>query len=211
MGERDEPAECSQLRALTLSPPRPSAPLPYVISQSLFYRPGATLGDVRGKLDEALTGAGYDERGFYCVPNGFALVTRLERINPATKAPRPPQRRWNTGASGLASSFSLNAIIEALTRADPGTYRVLIFYVTDRPVTPTAAAPTATFGQELIERAGEELPPELESAPYTTRHRVKALVYEFQRRSAGAEPALSRQTAPAVVHLRAAGILQRLR
>lgn len=27
-----------------------------------------------------LDGAGYAERGFYCVRNGFALATRLERL-----------------------------------------------------------------------------------------------------------------------------------
>lgn len=210
-GGHEDYTSCEGLRELTLSPPRPSTPLPQPLAQTFFYRPGATLGHVRTRLEDALDGAGYVERGFYCVRNGFALVTRLEQINPDTKAPLPSPRRWNTDPGGLASGFSLQAILEALRRADAGRYRVLVFYVTDKPVTPTSAPPSTLFGQELIERASDELPAELESRPYTDRHRVRVLVYEFQRRSVGAAPTLTRPTLPALVHLQAAGILQRLR
>lgn len=185
----------------------------HTLPQQLFIRSGATLGGVAFKLGNALNRAGYAEWGFYCVRGGFALVTKLEKINASTKVPLPGPARWQTGAAPLVDwrdGVSLAGIIEALRSRDAGRYRMLIFYVTSRQVTPTSTEPTAAFGTVLIREATDELPTALHFRPYTASHRVRVVIYEFRRPSVAATPSLVNETLPARAHLEAAGIWGRL-
>jgi hypothetical protein len=178
----------------------------------LFRRPGTNLRRVAAQLEGALNRAGYAERSFFCVKNGFAIATRLERIHPVTKAPLPRPRRWETGNAALldaSDGFSLTKIVEALLTADPGRYRTIIFYVTDQAVQPTSKE--ATPGDPVFDPSPhDELPTTFSRFPYTSRHRVKALIYEFRRTAVTSAPSLVRETQPADTHLRAARILHYL-
>lgn len=200
---------CVGLRELTLSPPRPSIPMALTLKQASFLRPRATLADVAYQLDAALEAADYAERGFYCVRGGFALATRLEKIDPLTKQSLKAPARWRTGSAPLVDwrdGVNLHAILEALRNADAGSYRMLIFYVTNKAVTPTSTAPDASFATETIHHATDELPHDIGSKPYTADHRVRVLVYEFRRPTVAAQPEMVRETLPAREHLKAARI-----
>lgn len=182
------------------------------LDNALFRRPGATLETVSNQLLAAFEHAGYVEHGFFCVPGGFALATRLERIRD-DKSPFPGDARWNTGPNSLLNlrdGFSLSRIIDGLINADPGRYRMILFYITDRSVNPTDR-PAPSDMANLPGRGRDELPGNFADYPYTDAYRVRALVYEFARPSVAAPPGFVPQTVPARVHLQRAGLLQSLR
>ena len=196
---------------LTLRPPAPSA-APYTINANLFRQPGATLQDVADKLLNALEAKEYVEYGFYCVPGGFALATRIERIREDRRS-WAGDARWEAGKAPLLSledGFSLKRIVGALFNADPGRYRMIVFYVTDRPITPRAVGPGADYAG--LPSGGEsELTDSLAEAPFGPRYRVRAYVYEFRRPSVSAPAEFVKQTLPAYTHLERAGLLAGLR
>lgn len=196
---------CEGLPAFTLSPPMPSTQLA-TLNNALFRRPGASLETVSQQLETELENHGYSS-GFFCVPGGFALMTKLERIR-ADKKSYPGDARYLTDPQGLLDlhdGFSLSRVFDALLNADPGRYRMLIFYVTDRPVTPTNQPPTAAI-LTLPDSAPDELPLDFDGLPYTAAHRVRVLVYEFARPALGAAPSLVRPTVPTRIHLQRAGL-----
>jgi len=170
-------------------------------------RPGATLESVSEQLDSELEKRGYSS-GFFCVPGGFAMATSVERIR-EDKRPYPGDARWVTDPQGLLDlreGFSLKRVFDALVNADPGRYRMMIFYVTDKAVTPTDKPPTAAI-LTLPERGPDEVPAYFDELPYTAAHRVRVLVYEFARPAVGAAPGIVRPTLSTRMHLRRAGLL----
>jgi hypothetical protein len=192
---------------LTLHPPAPSAP-PYTINTTLFRQPGATLVDAAAKLLNVLEAKDYYEYGFYCVPGGFALATRIERIREDRRS-WPGDARWEAGKAPLLSledGFSLKRIVGALFHADPGRYRMIVFYVTDRPITPRTQGPGADYAG--LPRGGQsELPDSFSEVPFGPRYRVRAYIYEFRRASVSAPAEFVKQTLPTFTHLDRAGLL----
>lgn len=161
-------------------PPEPSARA--VLPRRLLEAAGAglsTLGDADGRLTAALDAAGYDERAYHGVPSGFALVTRLERIN-SDGTPTDQSARWRTDIRPIRA-FSLREYLRALFTARSGHFRVLVFIVTSEPFNSSGSrARLATM--ELWSRSGlNVLPPSLRSAPYTENHAVTVLIYEFKK------------------------------
>ena len=195
---------------MTLQPPAPSA-APYTVNSNLFRGPRATLQDAADKLLGALRAQQYHEHGFYCVPGGFALATRIERIAEDRRS-WSGDDRWEAGKVPLLrlqEGFSLKRIVGALLRADPGRYRMIVFYVTDRPVTPTSERPGEEF--EGLPGGGEgELPDAFDEMPFGPNYRVRAFIYEFRRPSVSASAQFVPQTLPTFTHLDRAGLLARL-
>lgn len=195
---------------LTLQPPAPSA-APYTVNTSLFRRPGATLQDAADKLLKALMDQQYVEYGFYCVPGGFALATRIERIGD-DRRPWPGDARWEAGKAPLLrlqDGFSLKRIVDALFRADPGRYRMIVFYVTDRNVSPRPEGPGADYAG-LPSGGQSELPDDFDKLPFGPNYRVRAFVYEFRRASVSAPAQFVQPSLPTFTHLDRAGLLARL-
>jgi len=181
------------------------------LNNARFRGPGRDLASVERQLKDVLEFAGYVEVGYFCVPNGFALATRLERIKP-DKTPYKGDPRWQPDKVPLLDfnrGVALGDLVRALFRADPGRYRMIIFYVTDQPVTPGETPPTDSL-RDLPSRGGDELPERLGDRPYSSAYRVRVLVYEFARPSVSAPANFVRNTLPARIHLQRAGLWQRL-
>ena len=86
-------ASPGQAPAFPWPPPRPSTRrvLPGHLVVGAAAQP--TLGTVADRLQAALEQAGYVEYGYYRVPEGFAIATRLERIYPDGQSLPAPARR----------------------------------------------------------------------------------------------------------------------
>ena len=65
------------------------------------------------------------------MPDGFALVTRLEQIRP-DGTPLDPPDRWSAEV-GPVRQFNLRTILRALFTANPGYFRILVFVATPHP------------------------------------------------------------------------------
>jgi hypothetical protein len=85
-------------------PPRASAS---AVIPAAFLRPSGvespTLGDIADEISKALDTGGYFERSFFGAPGGFAMVTRLERIN-RDGTPTDEAERWTVAARLSARS-----------------------------------------------------------------------------------------------------------
>lgn len=192
------------------------APAPSVranLPARLFGDP-QRISDVSRVLAGALADAGYDDIGYYRVPNGFALVTETERIH-------DDGRPYEGGARFVFESQPLlraqqifdefpRGFLERLRNADPGRYRVIVFLVTTRPVTTGRARAEFSDAEAWTDSGADFLPSAIGNKPFTADHNISVLVYEFRRASVGADPAfVTADAIPVRSHLRATGLLER--
>lgn len=172
----------------------------------------ATLGDVDGRLSAALQQTGYGAWEYFAVPNGFALVTRLERFG-ADGSPEGNPPRWDLGKNVLRE-FSMWSYIKALFTANPAFYRVFVFVVTDKPFAVNASAEIGSF-EKAFEGGVNRLPRQLARQRLSDAHYCSVLVYEFERPYSHADDASVRLLQPGKVtcadHLNSTGLLGHLR
>jgi hypothetical protein len=191
--------------------PAPRASAQMVLARTLLPPGEPTLRKIDDAIRARLAGAGYEDVGYYRVTNGFALATHMERIAPDGR-PFTGPKRWTTEASGLASfsdGLSLASMMNALLHADPGSYRTLVFVVTNRPVTSTAAAMSSDVAKEMVVEGASSLPQGFDEARFGPDYRVTALIYEFSRTAVGKPAQFSRpSTRSAAQQLRLAGVME---
>ncbi len=187
-------------------PPRASAET--VIPSEFLRKPGQLvlhLGDVDHILVSGLDANGYYDRSYYAVPDGFALVTRLEQINP-DGTPKTLPSRWNLEVEPLRR-FSLSKYFQALFTASPGDYRIIVFIITSHPFAQTDAKVSEKQALNWLEAGFERLPPEVEEVEYTREYGCTALVYEFRLASRDVPPTLELPSRlPGRTHLERANI-----
>jgi len=191
-------------------PPAPSAQL--LLPDGLFRGTSAaatSLADVGDKIVRALRQADYQEFSFYSVPNGFALVARLERMSPDGQ-PLPADFRYI--APDAAQPFSFSQYIRSLFFAPQGFYRFIAFVVTDQPFVTAAKGIDAAGAQQLLREGANRLPPQFGNRPFTPAHDVSALIYEYRKGSAvGDVSEILPGRLPAATHLERTRIYQFLR
>jgi hypothetical protein len=188
-------------------PWEPPTPTTYVrLPDEFGLSDGArrTYGDLAGRLEAALTKAGYSEKSFYNVPGGFALVCRMEQID-ADWRPVPPPHRWGETPPPLRD-FSVADYLTRLFLAPAGRYRLLVFVVTDRPFTFAARKATSEEGKTWLFGGATGLPPEMAATPAATGTKCFALVYEFKKDDKEAV-FVSNETVGALVQLQRTGVL----
>lgn len=177
--ECDEPKEAGsgedELPEFEWPPPKPSASVFVPRDLVLGADAAPTLGSSAARLEAALTRAGFAEWGYYHVPGGFALVSRLEQIE---RDGNPHRDRWAVDVSPRRA-FSLWTYVSALFSATTGRFRVIVFVVTDTPFRPTAPPPDGPTAIAWLEQGMTGLPAPVRGRPYTTEHTCKALIYEF--------------------------------
>jgi len=190
-------------------PPTPtdSAELPRA-----YFESAQTLWDVNARLSEALNQAGYAQRtSYYRVPNGFALVARIEFLRDDAA---PQEERF--GLIENPPAGLLGAVVGVLFPR-VGYYRQVVFLVTDQPWRPERGPQpdtmTAGEAERLLEGGGETLPDTFQTAPFGENFKVTALIYEYvargpRERTRSSPVAAKRNTAR--THLARAGILRRL-
>lgn len=184
--------------------PPPQASVQTVVPLSTLS-PGATLGDAAREIEAALDGAGYYDRAYYAVPNGFALVARIEQIM-EDGTPKDPPDRWSADVKPMRR-FSLTAYFRALFTATPGHFRVVAFVVTSRPFTQQEATVGRTEAQAWLDGGLNVLPQPISSTPVAEGHACTALVYTFEQPTAD-DPVRFVDPSPisARMHLERAGL-----
>ncbi|MGH8487930.1 MAG: hypothetical protein ACREXS_03395 [Gammaproteobacteria bacterium] len=168
------------------------------------------LRDVARRLEQTFDAAGYAERSYHSVPNGFALVSRIEQIL-ADGTPREEAARWAV-SSVRPKVVSLRDYITALFTAPRGRYRIIVFIVTDLPVTQEKKEPTRAQATEWLNSGALSLPPSIGGQPYSGNYYTTALIYEFERGAGDQGAALKIPSdLSGKTHLQRAGIWSRLR
>lgn len=187
-------------------PPTPTSQ--DTIARALVVGDAATTwGAVSDRFDAALAAAGYEDRSYYAVPDGFALATRIERID-RDGHPLAEPTRWV--GSGGHRAWTLEAVLRELAGVPVGRYRTLVFVFS---ATPFRSRP-APVSEEMAERWRADglnrLPGGLRALPYGDDFRCDVLVYEFQQGAAGEPATFVEAGLSARRHLAASLILDRL-
>ena len=169
--------------------------------------PGLSVGTLGELYDSLLAALGRASPGFETglfggVPNGFAVVARMERIQD-NGTPYPGDARWVMQGTPF---LSLGDFLGNLFFEKPGYFRVIALVLTDDvnfSADPHAKLPSISEG-------AREMPPEMRAKPFDTQT-LLALIYTFERKP-GAEITTWPNGAPSgTQHLQAAGILGALR
>lgn len=188
-------------------PPRASAR--QVVDRAIFAS-DRTIGHASGRLLAALRGAGYARHSFYSVPGGIAIVARLERIRSDARPEQGPQRFVAPRDGEAPRPENPIDFIQTLFFAPAGSYRQLVFVISDRPVLQSGWELSADEAAALLAQGGRTLDAAA-AQPFTTLHRVSALIYEFNKEG-DAEAAIQTPGRwDAETHLVRSGVLVRLR
>lgn len=161
-------------------PPKSSAVM--IIPNELLMKPidhPINLFEVENGLSTALGSCGYDEKTYYAVPRGFAIVTRIEKIDP-DGMPKESQERWSIEIKPLRT-FSLSAYARALFTANPGYYRVIVFIVTPLPFNQTDEYISRREAVEWLRAGMNSLPASIGELGYTSDYKCTVLIYEFEQ------------------------------
>jgi len=168
--------------------PPPMATATQSISSKVFQN-HRTYGAVNAMIVECLEGSGYlsSKRQYYAVPNGYAIVTRLEKIN-EDGSPRAGAERWEAKVKSTFKEFSILDYLKALVVGEEANFRVLVFMITDIPLTQSDKITEMTEAKSWLKKGMNALPDDLAEFEFTSSHKVNLLLYEFtQHESAKAE------------------------
>ena len=205
-GNADQPSvSIPDIPEFPWPPPRASGM--HLLPRSMMHvvTDDISLGDVDARITAALAQNGYDDRGYYAVPDGFALVTRLEQIE-LTGIPKEDPVRWSLDITPLWP-FSLGEYIRRLFLGTPGYYRLIVFVVTPRPFSQDGVQVTGEQAMYWLAEGLNRLPVEVAKAPYTDAFATTVLIYEFARPTENDEVKLTNPSSlTGRVHLERSGI-----
>ena len=189
--------------------PPPLASAVATVPRSLIENAGSTtrLADVAARLEGAFYQAGYGEMSWYRVPEGFAIISRLEQLN----SDGTPLQGDDRFSAELARPRGLKALVTDLFFAREGHYRVIAFVVTPVPIQQSPQRLSRSRAAGLISSGADRLPKDTGSQLFTENHRCTAIIYEFVQRTADHHAEfVSPGTLDGATHLRRSGILNAL-
>jgi hypothetical protein len=196
----------NDLPEFPLPPPEPSA---MEVIPRRFLAPASagpqTLGDIDKRLETALDECGYFDLRYFQVSEGFAVATRIEKIN-EDGTPKEGPERWNDDPGPLRS-VSFWKYLRALIMARPGHFRIIVFVVTPLTIRDTGPPVDHEEAEIWIRDGGDRLPSSIGQKEYTSEHKCTALIYEFEKPNPGEQ---GEQRVPGLLqgkpHLMAAGL-----
>lgn len=177
---------------ITWPPPSESARVTIPLDGLLEGFESPVFEDVADRLRVAFEDCGYGELGWYMAPDGFAVVTRLEQMEPDGQSVEG-RGRWCVDSSA-PQRFSLGRYFKALFTATPGLYRAILVVVS--PHSFSKSSMRASVDEAAAwQRAGMTgLPRPIAAMAFTDDHRCVALVYEFERATPDHDPVLKEQS-----------------
>lgn len=166
-----------------------------------------TVGELDQMILSALDRRGYVQRAHYAVPNGYALVTRVEQIRKDGTSEPVPYRF----SDQIPPPNSLAGYLAGLFTSRPGYYRIIVFVATDVPFNDTGPPLGEDYAKQLL-HGPATLPAAVATQRLPPATKVTVLIYEYQKSSAdGTSQATPIQsTVEAKVHLQQAGLWQLL-
>lgn len=165
-------------------PPKPSATVSVSLGSLGTTRNNVTFHDVDARISEALANAGYDERSYFGVPDGFAVVTRLEQM---TSDGQPEHaNRWVSEIQPMSlTEFSISEYLQALFGVPKGHYRIFVFIITSDIIVQSGTPVTQGQAQTWLVEGANRLPGVMGALPYTADHTTTVYVYEFVQSGVG--------------------------
>ncbi len=187
--------------------PPPCCPNTYPLGDHLQAE-FRTLGDLAAHLSAALESRGYSERRYLSLPNGFALVTKMEQFDGNTGLPQNPGRWLDYPVQQRFDG--LLDYLRSLLAPNRGYFRVFVFAVTNRPTNTTERPLSKAEAVAWLRNGFNRLPPEVAEQRLSARHFLDAYVYLFQASDADnrTRPCLVNCLNDCRIHLERSGILE---
>ncbi|MDQ8197463.1 hypothetical protein QEH56_04850 [Pelagicoccus enzymogenes] len=138
-----------------------------------------TLGQINEVILSGFDESGYVEKSYYPIPDGFAVVTRLERIN--EDGTYKDEHRFDQDLGDDGKLFSIGVFFRRLLFAEKGTYRVVVLAVTSKSIAFSGNLINREDAQKWLVSGQLGLPDEIAQRSYSTFHSTVALIYEFKK------------------------------
>ena len=162
--------------------PPPSASATHPLTS--YFASCKFLREVDAKICRALDAAGFYEKGYFYVKDGFAMVTAMEQFR-SDGFSHSEANRWNSKPV-REESFSIMGYLEAVFTAQPGHFRVFAFVATDEGF---VFDKNRKFGPDDLpawsREGANKLPPLIGNIPYNAQTRVEGFVYEIEVKEGG--------------------------
>ncbi|MCB0586683.1 MAG: hypothetical protein KDD06_15345 [Phaeodactylibacter sp.] len=173
-----------------------------------YFQGCKTLKEADHLICRALDNMGYEQRRYYSLPNGFALLTPVEQIN-AEGIALQGQERWQDYPSSNDFDGILN-YLRSLVLPKPGYFRLFAFAITDQPVKSTGGQFDKKQARDWLENGGFWLPELIGNKAFDSGYHAGVFVYEFEAPQTTKK--LSERCYPSLLsvegHLDRSGILQ---
>jgi hypothetical protein len=169
--------------------PPPQASATVIIPSDFVRKPTSAtilISDVVQKFKVAFDLCGYVEKSYYAVPDGFAIVTRLEQIN-HDGTPKKGKSRWAMEIQPVRN-FSLEEYLRALFLARAGYYRIIVFIFTPHPFSQSDAIIKPDEAKVWLSGGLNVLPHSISEKEYLQEYVCTALIYEFEQHNAEKRP-----------------------
>ncbi|TNE58321.1 MAG: hypothetical protein EP344_10205 [Bacteroidetes bacterium] len=205
--ENEEKARTAGLRAFPWPPP--SCAERYTIGKNLDQT-FSTIGDIDTWLCHALDNKEYWSRSYHYLPDGFALVTRLEQFQ-VDGSSVAEKYRW-VDYPATAGDGGLLDYLYSIFVPRKGYFRVFVFAVTDEAAGSSGKPVRREEAQKWLENATSNLPGRIAALPVNSDHFVEVLVYEFESTDSNLKANRKCPCAqPCRVHLEKSGLMQFLK
>jgi len=135
------------------------------------------------KISTELRKSGYSGLSYYSVPDGFAMVTRLERVDASGQPVAEPQRWQDIDNPNWAlTKFSLSEYLYALLQRREGLFRLFVFIVSPYDlITDSSRQATPEMVREWQQRGSATLPDSVSKRAFSARYKVYVLLYQFKK------------------------------
>jgi len=160
-------------------------PIPYPVPSATYSIQSNSIPQARyfyqvdSILRAGLDGCRYDERRYYYIPHGFALVTQMEQINKEGSSLDPPDRWSAKIANDLNNPWDY---FKALFSTPKGFYRVLIFLYTDIDLSSNGNFISEEEARKWLNNGFNSLPNEIKYSTATNNHSCTLLVYHYEKK-----------------------------
>lgn len=142
------------------------------------------LGDIDSLITQRLNNVGYHLRPnkYFYTPNGFALVTQIERIDCDGK-PLSEIERWTINISESEKDFNLIDYLRSLSSEKEGFYRILAFVVSNNLNPLSKIEPTLEEIENWLIFGSSILSEPLAQQKLTDQHYCRIYIYEFEKKN----------------------------
>jgi hypothetical protein len=158
--------------------PPPEYSVSAVLDKS-YFKQAKTMFDVDDILTTALSDLGYYDRSYFEIPNGFALVNRIEEIK-EDGTPFTPPARWSVTVKAY-DRLSWSSYLKALVFPPRGFFRIIVFAITDNAFTNSHKKATRAAAEQWLKSGVHQLPANIGNKKLGPNHLCMALIYEFKK------------------------------
>lgn len=177
----------------------------YDLIPNQYFTASSTLKDIDEQFIKALDNNGYTEKSYYEIPNGFALVTRMEQIRESGESLNPPDRWSSVPVSNF--DYTLSSFFNSIFFSTTGHYRVIVLAVTDTPFTDNGEKPIKDKTDEWLKGKYKRLPSTIKNIKYSDEHFCITLIFEFSKPESGDPKFIKNPNLTGREHLQKSNIL----